>query len=246
MSFDDVYDNPTLFEAEHQATSLDLTFWGSIVSKLKPKCILDVGCGTGRIACEIIDQVDYYCGIDLSKEFIEYFKSINNNSKAEIVNGDIFDYDFSCKFNCIILPENFIAQIESSTLLEVLFKRLGNFLDNDGVIVVDYYNPQLRFLDNKIEDIHCYDFIYENELISTFETHKYNALKQINLIERKYYLNNKLIKKSKLPIRVYFPRELEYIIKKSNLKIKNKFGDYNFNEVNEFSPQLIYCLEHSS
>lgn len=130
MSFDDVYDNPTLFEAEHQATSLDLTFWGSIVSKLKPKCILDVGCGTGRIARAILNQVEHYCGIDLSKKFVDYFKSINN-SEAEIVNGDIFDYDFSCKFDCIILPENFIAQIESGTLLEILFKKLENLLDND-------------------------------------------------------------------------------------------------------------------
>jgi hypothetical protein len=41
---------------------------------------------------------------------------------------------------------------------------------------------------------------------------------------------------SELPIRVYYLKELEYIIEKSQLRIQNVFGDYLFGDVNEFLP----------
>jgi hypothetical protein len=53
------------FEKEHEVSSSDLDFWESAIMSLKPKNVLDIGFETGRIARKIINNVDFYCGIDL-------------------------------------------------------------------------------------------------------------------------------------------------------------------------------------
>ena len=46
-------------------------------------------------------------------------------------------------------------------------------------------------------------------------------------------------------MRQYFPGQLEELINKSNFSIKEKIGDYNYNEFNLQSPKQIFILQKS-
>ena len=46
-------------------------------------------------------------------------------------------------------------------------------------------------------------------------------------------------------MRQYFPGQFEELINKSNFSIKEKIGDYNYNEFNLQSPKQIFILQKS-
>jgi hypothetical protein len=64
-------------------------------------------------------------------------------------------------------------------MLETLLKKLYLILNKNGVIILDYFNPQIRLLNGRIENVHCYDFSINDKTISVFENHSYNELEQI-------------------------------------------------------------------
>lgn len=242
MEFENAYNNPLLYDKENEKICDDIKFWELIVKTHNIKNVLEVGCGTGRIAKHIINYVSSYTGIDMSKNFIDYFYKNFKSNKIKLICDNVISYSFNQRFDCIILPANFISHFEKNDEVENLLYRLSLCLENDGIIVIDYYNPQLRFLDMNIKKVFCYDFEYDNEKIRVYESHNYNEFKQVNTIERFYYSGDKLVNKSKLPIRVFFRQELEYIINKSELKINQVYGDYDCRNIELYSPKLIYIL----
>jgi SAM-dependent methyltransferase len=243
MKFINAYDDPLLYDYENAVVCNDLKFWIDIISQYKPNSILEIGCGTGRVAKEILSNISEYYGVDISKEFLNYFKNTSSVKDLNLILGDACEYNFGRKFDCIILPANFISHIQDDIRLEQLLSNLKSHLNINGRIIVDYYNPQLRFLDMKIENTFCYKFYIQNNEIEVYESHDYNSLSQINGITRIYFCGKQKIKEIFLPMRVYFICELEYIFSKVGLKIENKFGDYDFSVVDEYCNQMLYVLK---
>lgn len=242
MKFINAYDDPLLYDSENAVLCSDLKFWKDIISQYKPNSVLEIGCGTGRVAKEILSNIHEYSGIDLSEEFLNYFRKTSIVADLNLMVGDACDYNFNKTYDCIILPANFISHIQDDSKLEQLFANIKMHLSQDGKIIVDYYNPQIRFLDMQIKDQYCYSFTLDNSDIKVFETHYYDNLKQINNITRSYIVNDLIIKTIQLPMRIYFKQEVEYIIKKANLKICDVYGNYNFEPISEYCDKLIYVL----
>lgn len=245
MDFTDAYNSPKLYDAESDIICEDIEFWKKVIENNTPQSLLEIGCGTGRIAKAIITEKINYTGIDLSENFLKYFRdTLSEHTKKHIklIEGDARLYKFDEKFDLIILPINFISHIHNNQELEQLFKNLRSALSKNGRIIIDYFNPQIRFLDMSIKNQYCFSFYLDGEEIKAYETHNYNELHQINHIERKYISNTKAIKIIHLPMRIYFKNELEYIIKKSGLSISEVYGNYSFDVVYDYCDRLIYVL----
>lgn len=246
MNFKDAYDEPEIYDAESYIICDDINFWKEIIKKHTPRNVLEIGCGTGRIARAILQDTAQYTGIDLSQKFLRYFRktlSKNEQKCVNILEGNACNYKFDEKYELIILPINFISHIHDNTELEQLFGNLRSALSKNGKIIIDYFNPQIRFLDMSIKNQYCFTFYLDGKEIKAYETHNYNELYQINHIERKYISNNKTIKTIHLPMRIYFKNELEYIIKKSGLLIDEIYGNYSFGAVYDYCDKLIYVLK---
>jgi len=63
----------------------------SLVDKEKLN-VLEIGCGNGRDAKEILARTNGYLGIDISKSMIEIAKRVNPNGNFEVV--DVENYEF--------------------------------------------------------------------------------------------------------------------------------------------------------
>lgn len=78
----------------------------SLLQGQKQLTILDIGCGIGRWADNLMDYIESYTGIDYSKGFIEYAQSRYKNSERinfyEMSLLDIAPQILSKKFNLII------------------------------------------------------------------------------------------------------------------------------------------------
>lgn len=119
----------------------------SVVKQIQNPRILDIGCGIGRWAENLINQFDYYAGVDFSEGFIDYAsKKFSDNENIKFYNNSILNLDkeiLNSKFNFIICTG--VLMYVNDTNLSKFFKTLKQ-------MIVNIY---------KVYDIYIYSRVYK-------------------------------------------------------------------------------------
>ena len=89
----------------------------SYIKKKNPK-VIEIGCGNGRDAEEILKYTNNYLGIDISKELIKLAQEKNPSGKFKV--GDIENY---------ILPNKFDAIFAFASLIHIPQKNLKKIFE---------------------------------------------------------------------------------------------------------------------
>lgn len=170
----------------------------SIVKQIKKPRILDIGCGIGRWAENLINQFDYYAGVDFSEGFIDYAsKKFGKNENIKFYNSSILELDDT------ILSSNFNLIICTGVLMYI----------NDANIskIFDFFK---RIVSN-----HIYIYIYIQESISLME----NRLTLNQFESKDLKTNYNAIYRTKQEYEEYFKTN-NFDIIKTDLLLDNKSG----------------------
>ena len=101
----------------------------SVVKQIQNPRILDIGCGIGRWAENLINQFDSYTGVDFSEGFIDYAsKKFSDNKNIKFCNNSILELDdtiLSSNFNFIICT-GVLMYINASNIFDIFnaFRRI--------------------------------------------------------------------------------------------------------------------------
>ena len=101
----------------------------SVIKQIQNPKILDIGCGIGRWAENLINQFDYYVGVDFSEGFINFAsEKFANYSNIKFYNNSILNLDkeiLNSKFNFIICT-GVLMYINDSNIFDILkaFRRV--------------------------------------------------------------------------------------------------------------------------
>lgn len=101
----------------------------SVIRQIQNPRILDIGCGIGRWAENLINQFDYYVGVDFSEGFIDYAsKKFSDNKNVKFCNNSILELDdtiLSSNFNFIICT-GVLMYINDSNIFDIFkaFRRV--------------------------------------------------------------------------------------------------------------------------
>jgi len=112
-----------------------------LVSKLKIKTILEIGCGSGRFTKILSDSIKFekYFAIDISQDQINNAKEFVNNEKIEFECKKVQDLDIFKKFDLVFSSEA-LMHINFSDIDSVIKKMIE--LANKKIITVDWYDPK--------------------------------------------------------------------------------------------------------
>ena len=117
------------------------------------KTVLEIGCGTGRIAKKIIKQCKKYVGIDISSKTVDvarnHFKDFNN---ASFINEDFLKYKDTEKYDVIFSTLTFMHIKDKEKALINVF----NLLKNNGIFVLSIDKNQQNFIDTGYSRIEVY------------------------------------------------------------------------------------------
>ena len=107
---------------------------------IKPKNILELGAGGGQCAALTADLGHTVTAIDLSSLSIENAKILaRSRPNMQVIHGDFYQVSFSSKFDLITYWDGFgIGTDEEQRLL---LKRINNWLEFDGIALIDIYTP---------------------------------------------------------------------------------------------------------
>lgn len=242
------FDNPETWEKlrVHSLTG-EINFLKETLSEHKIKLgkkILDVGCGTG-MHCNELFKIGYTTyGLDLNQNMISYAKKQYKESKFSVANmNDIAKAKFNSKFDTILcLCTTFAYNIDIKEILKVL-KGFHKNLNKNGILIIEVFNP-ISFLEkNKFEN----SFFLENKQgyndigLDVEVKHTVNEVEQtIHETKMIYSLEHReLLKQDETNYRLWFPKEIKYVLEENGFKVIEQFGRYDRNYTNLDKTRLI-------
>ena len=164
----------------------------SVIKQIQNPKILDIGCGIGRWAENLINQFDSYTGVDFSEGFINFAsEKFANYSNIKFYNSSILNLDkeiLNSKFNFIICT-GVLMYINDSNIFDILkaFRRVTPeyVYIQESISLMD-----ARLTLNKFEskDLQTnYNAIYrtKQEYEEYFKTNKFDIIKTDLLLDNK-------------------------------------------------------------
>lgn len=197
--------------------------------------ILDIGCGTGRVAVPLIRAGYQVDGIDISKKMILKFKNKltkNELSKNFIYIDNALNWKNVKKYNMIIMPDDVLLHFLSPEQQLKILERCYLFLKEKGILIIDVFRQHYENLFRYESTTFTNSSGRIRKIYSDYET-------QINKIEYTY-LDGKVRNNF---VRWISESELRLMIKISGLKIIDIFGNYDKSEMKYSSPKMIFICQ---
>lgn len=109
----------------------------SFVTKSNPS-VLEIGCGDGRDAKEILKHTSNYLGMDVSEEMIKIAGEYNPDGKFEV--GDIENYTFPINLDLIFSFASLLHSNKES--VQKVLREAHEALNEDGVFYISLKNDE--------------------------------------------------------------------------------------------------------
>jgi SAM-dependent methyltransferase len=195
--------------------------------------LLEIACGTGRITIPIAEKGLRITGLDVSKGMLAHAerKAAALGADIEWINADCRDFHLGRYFNLILFPFNSIAHLHSLADIEACFACVREHLAPGGHFIVDIFNPRLDILmrdrSGRYPVGEYPDPDGQGTIVLT-ENNVYDGASQVNRIKWYYRIGGRSDQITvDLNMRIFYPQELDALLKYNGYEIENKFGDFD-------------------
>jgi SAM-dependent methyltransferase len=244
---DHIYRDGWHYDRLFSGANEDLTFWISQAKKYGDP-VLEFACGTGRVTIPLAQQGFSVTGIDSAEAMLNEAKkkSAEQDLAVEWVSGDIRDFDLGKKFSLIILPANALCHLLPLADFEAGLVSVKKHLAVDGKFIIDVFVPKMELLVNRPGErfpFGEYDDPDGPGRVVVTHSYTYEPDTQIKRIKTFHSFPGQAEEiEGELNMRMYFPQELDALLKYNGFVIEDKFGDYERAAFGaESEKQLIVC-----
>ena len=209
--------------------------------------ILELCCGTGRLAIPLAEKGFKVTGIDITESMLEVAKKKSRDENLDVnwILGDIIDFNLGKKFDLIFVALNSMLHLLKNEDIESMFSCVKKHLTKNGRFIIHIFNPDLTILNRKPDERHHHINYKDPETgqnIIVEETLRYDKATQVNHVTLHYKYEDGTEKTEPLDIRILYPQEIDMLLKYNGFKIEQKYGDYDRSEfTSDSSKQIIVC-----
>lgn len=256
-----LYRRPDEYDLEHLGDDEDIQFYVGLARSLKPKSVLELACGTGRITIPLAEEgarSGYsVVGLDTEPAMLKQARQkaqrlpASVRSRINLVKGDMRTWRRRQPFDLIVIPCSSISHVlELRDQLAVWDRALQN-LSPGGRFVVETTMPNFAAYADSFAspprsiveiDRDVFDKKTRTRLIRT-RTMTYMPAEQcaqIRFLYEKYRGKNGVERYiDDFESHVYFPRELQLIFMHAGFEIESVYGNYALRQLRASSRQMI-------
>jgi SAM-dependent methyltransferase len=257
----DIYKHPEEYDLEHLGDDEDIGFYLSMVRNLRPRRVLELGCGTGRISLPLAKagaQSGFETvGLDNQPEMLNKAEehralgSADVRSHLTFINHDMRTWAADLKFDLIVIPCSSLSHVLDLADQIAIFQRCYENLAVGGRFVVEVTMPNLATYADSFNvpprtplEIDL-DNLNESDGIRLIrrKTTSYLSDRQLAQIRFLYekYQHGRAVESyiDDFASHVFFPRELALLFIHAGFEIERTIGDYRGRPLASNSPLLI-------
>ena len=223
----------------------DLDYWER-QARLGPGPALELACGTGRLTLPLTERGIETEGLDVSSVMLDRAREKAASRGLDIPwhQADCTAFDLGRRFGTIFLPNNSLGHLLHWRDFVACLTCVRRHLAPGGRFLLDYFNPLLGLLTCAPEERSPVAEFEDPEgegLVTVSESSAYDSASQINHV-RWYWRfashpNEENV--TDLPMRVYYPQELDALFALSGFQIEAKYGGYDETLFSSLSRQQL-------
>lgn len=206
--------------------------------------VLDLACGTGKLACALLDKGADVIGTDLSPEMLMQARDtcMQKGHSPLLLCQDMRELDLYGTVDVTVCATNSLNYLENEGELERVFSLVHNFLTPGGLFFFDI-NSLYKF--EKLYGENTY--VFENEGVFCVWENQYDAEEgvcdfRLTMFEKERSGRYRRLEEEQS--QTYFAEELvEKLLKKAGFELIEKAGDLEGGAVNEESADLFYVCK---
>jgi len=235
------------YDLQYKDFTRDISFWIKQARNYGSP-MLELACGTGRITIPIFKEGVKITGLDISESMLKEArrKSLAEGINVEWIRADCRDFRLNKKFALIFFPLNSMSHLYNLEDIESCFSCVKGHLKSKGRFIIDIFNPRLDILlraPTKRYPASTYPNPDGKGMIEITENNVYDEATQVNRIKWYYKIENQEEEiEEELNLRIFYPQEIDALLKYNGFTIEEKFGDYDMAPFKSGSPkQIIIC-----
>ena len=212
--------------------------------------MLELACGTGRLAYSLVREGADYTGLELSSDFADLAKKKLNGVGLPVclIEGDMCNFHLNKNFDLIFIGFNsFLHLLKDEDAISCL-ECVKKHMHRKTRFLIDIFIPNPLFLyrpnDARFNVLEYTDTKLD-EKVTVDENNEYNSDTEINEITWYFSTDNKRdFAKEYFSMRMYYPSKMNQLLIDAGFKILHQWGDYYRSNLGDGSKLQIYdaCL----
>ena len=206
------------------------------------KSLLDLGCGTGGHALILAERGYEVTGIDISEEMLKQAKkkAKNKNLRTRFKKCDIRNFSLNEKYDAAIAMFDVMGYINADEDIIEILCRVKSHLKPRGLFIFDvWFGPGvLRDLPTQREKT----IKTRNRHFKRIAEPELDIMNQIVKVRYTIIENKKRTVYEIHPMRFFFPREIEFLINSSRMKVHKITSFPEKNSAPSISSWRVTCV----
>jgi len=247
MSESKQFSNPLLVQAYDSINALgnDADFWFREIKRLAPKSVIDFGCGTGILTCELATRGYETIGVDPFGAMIEVAKQKPNADKVRWIVGNYKKLE-NLKSDLFLMTSHVAQFLLTDEEWDGLLNNAYTSLNTGGHVLFDsrrslkesFATWPTELSKRKVTDQVLGEIEYWCNLLETTDT--------LATYELHYHLllsDEKVVSKDTI---IFRPKDtIEQSLKSAGFIIKTIYGDWDSSLFIETSPEMLFVAQKS-
>ena len=218
--------------------------------------ILELGCGTGRVAIPLAEAGFCITGLDLSESMLDIFNEKLENvpekvrNRVKLIKGDMSSFSFDKRYDLIIAPFRAFQALTEENNINCCLECVREHLSDDGLFIANVFRP-FKVLDESW----CYpetvqwETIDQHTGIMITKKHwgsKIDVERQVIYPNYAYEISDESGRferiEEKLSLKYYYYQQLKDYLAVSGLDVAEEFGWYDKSDIKKWQ-RNDFCLQ---
>ena len=221
-------------------------FWTNLFHETDGNTVLELACGTGRLAQSLLLGGAKYTGLEIESDFVRGAKNKLSSfgDMVSIIKGDMRSFSLGEKFDLIFIGFNSFLHLLTDKDAMDFFSCVKNHMHENSRFVIDIYIPDPLFLyrpEGMRFPVLEYTDSNTDEHVYVEESNVYDSRSEINDLVWYFSTEDKKdFDERRFSMRMYFPSKMNQMLIDAVFNIFNQWGDYYRTDLNEGSKLQIY------